>query len=93
MDDEELVGIFTERDALFRINTDADELGDRPIANYMTPSPQTLEITDKIAFALHRMDVGGYRHIPVLTDGRVSGVISVRDILRYISDHLLVTVD
>lgn len=91
MRDDELVGIFTERDALMRLNADAEALAERPIADFMTPNPQTLEITDRIAFALHKMDVGGYRHIPVLTDGRLTGVISLRDVLRYVSDNLLAT--
>jgi CBS domain-containing protein len=42
----------------------------------------------RIAFALHKMDVGGYRHLPVTTEGRITGVISVRDILRYVTDDL-----
>lgn len=89
MDADEVVGIFTERDALMRINVDAEELAEHPISDFMTPAPQTLEITDRIAFALQKMDVGGYRHIPILTDGRLTGVISLRDILTYISTHLL----
>ena len=87
--DDELLGIFTERDALMRLNAEADQHFDRPISDFMTPNPQTLEITDRIAFALQKMDVGGYRHIPILTDGRLTGVISLRDVLKYISDHLL----
>ncbi len=54
----------------------------------MTRSVETLELDDRIAFALHKMDVGGYRHIPVLRDGRVTGIISVRDILNYITARL-----
>lgn len=86
---DEMVGIFTERDALMRLNTDAVKLGERPIADFMTASPETVDIDASIAFALHKMDIGGYRHIPVLTDGRTTGVISVRDILRYITEDLL----
>jgi CBS domain-containing protein len=89
MQNDEMVGIFTERDALMRLNTEAVRLGDRPIADYMTPSPETVDIDASIAFALHKMAIGGYRHIPVLSDGKTSGVISVRDILRYITEDLL----
>lgn len=84
---EDLVGIFTERDALLRLNADFEELLTRPISEFMTPNPATLEITDKVAYALQKMDLGGYRHIPVLTDGRLTGVISLRDMLRYFSDQ------
>ena len=55
----------------------------------MTESPETLEADDKIAFALHKMDVGGYRHIPILSDGEISGIISVRDILGHLTRELL----
>ncbi len=89
-DDELVVGIFSERDALLRLNVDAARLADQPISNFMTPSPETVDSDAQIAFALHKMDVGGYRHLPVLTDGRISGMISIRDILAYITDGLSV---
>jgi CBS domain-containing protein len=85
---DKLVGIFSERDALMKINTDARRLGDRPIAEFMTPNPVTLEANDKIAFALQKMNVGGYRHIPILFDGKLVGVISIRDILRYLTERI-----
>jgi CBS domain-containing protein len=83
------IGIFTERDALMRLGPEAYALRDRPVSDFMTPAPTVLESTDRIAFALHRMDLGGYRHIPIVTDGLVSGVISVRDIMRYMNDRLM----
>lgn len=83
------IGIFSERDALMRLGPDAGALSDRTIGEFMTPQPSTLEESDRIAFALHRMDLGGYRHVPIVTDGRVSGVISVRDIMRYLNERLL----
>ena len=89
---ETLVGIFSERDALLRLNTEAAALADRPIRQFMTPSPVTLQITDKIAFALHRMALGGYRHIPIMSAGKLIGVVSVRDILGYITEKLALQV-
>ena len=93
VDDDKLVGIFTERDVLLRINTDIDNCRSEPVSKFMTADPVTLEETDKIAFALHKMDLGGYRHIPVMKDGRVHGVISIRDILNYITDELVAAED
>lgn len=86
---DEIVGIFSERDALTRLNTEAEAVGSRPVADFMTSSPETIESTAKIAFALSKMDIGGYRHMPVVKNGRISGVISIRDILDYITAHLL----
>src|SRR5690349_9576577 len=62
--DRRLLGIFTERDALLRLNVDAAKRADKPVSSVMTANPATLRARDKIAYALHRMDVGGYRHIP-----------------------------
>ena len=67
-DQQRLLGIFTERDALLRLNVDVDKLRDKPVGSMMT-SPTTLRTRDKIAYALHRMNVGGFRHIPIV-DGR-----------------------
>jgi CBS domain-containing protein len=41
--------------------------------------------TDPLAFVLHKMDGGGYRHLPVVQDGRVLGMLSVRDMLKHIT--------
>jgi CBS domain-containing protein len=88
VDRGKLAGIFSERDALMKLNTDAARFLDRPISQFMTPGPVTLETNDKIAFALHKMNVGGYRHIPILFDGKLAGVISIRDILRYLTERI-----
>jgi CBS domain-containing protein len=71
-----------------KINTDAPKFMDRPISQFMTPSPVTLETSDKIAFALQKMNVGGYRHLPILFQGKLAGVISIRDILRYLTERI-----
>ncbi|MEX2315817.1 MAG: CBS domain-containing protein [Pirellulales bacterium] len=88
VDGGKLVGIFSERDALMKINTDAPRLADRPISQFMTAEPVTLEANDKIAFALQKMNVGGYRHVPILFHGKLVGVISIRDILRYLTERI-----
>src|SRR5262249_40581030 len=86
---EQLVGIFTERDALLRIGVCLDDVTQEPVANFMTPNPVSIDRHEPIAQALQKMDLGGLRHLPVLGDGRVVGVISVRDILRYCSQKLM----
>jgi CBS domain-containing protein len=83
-----LVGIFSERDALMKLNVDAAKSFSKPISQFMTQQPVTLETSDKIAYALHKMNLGGYRHLPILFDGQLAGVISIRDILRYLTDRI-----
>jgi len=82
------VGIFTERDALWKLNADIGLHLDKPVSVFMTPAPVTLKSRDRIAFALHRMDLGGYRHVPILDDNLPPKVISIRDILRYMTERL-----
>jgi CBS domain-containing protein len=86
---EQLVGIFTERDALLRIGANIAAVKERPVSEFMTSAPVVVSIDDPVAHALHKMDLGGCRHLPVLREGRVCGVISVRDVLEYCSQRLL----
>lgn len=85
---DQVRGIFSERDALLRLGADVANFAGRPIESVMTPDPVTLRAEDKIAFALHKMHVGGYRHIPILADGKLTGVISIRDILFYLAERI-----
>ena len=89
VDNEELVGIFTERDLLKRVVRAKLDVNTIKISEVMTSEPQSLSETDSIAFALNRMAVHSIRHIPIITDSKVSGFISVRGMLRYISEHTL----
>ncbi|MHC4399214.1 MAG: CBS domain-containing protein [Planctomycetota bacterium] len=84
----EVVGIFTDRDALWRLNVEASSLADRPVGDFMTSPVETLEADAPVAFALHKMDLGGYRHLPILSEGRITGVISVRHLLNYLTAML-----
>lgn len=84
----ELVGIFTERDLVMQIAGREQELLDDPVREWMTPNPETVEGDDSVAFAIHKMDIGGYRHLPVLEGGRPKGIISVRDVVRHLATHL-----
>ena len=88
VDEGQLIGIFTERDAVTRIGVNAEKFAERPIFEFMTPTPESIEADAQIAFALQKMDVGGYRHLPVMSAGRIVGVISIRDILQYLARHL-----
>jgi CBS domain-containing protein len=83
------IGIFSERDALRKINVEAADLAARPVREFMTPHPQTLVADAKIAFAVQRMDLGGYRHLPIVGErGELVGIISARDILRHLTDNM-----
>lgn len=84
IDNDQLVGILTERDVLMKTAERFDDLADQPVRNFMTASPETLEDDAPVAFALNRMTVGGFRHIPIVKDGRAVGLVSVRDVLSFL---------
>ncbi len=84
-DDGQITGIFSERDVLNRVLPDRAALTS-PVSEFMTASPATISLTDSIAYTMHAMSVGGYRHLPVAgTEGDAIGIISARDLLRYLS--------
>jgi CBS domain-containing protein len=80
----ELVGILTERDFLTKVAGE-DGYKQLPVARFMTAAPETVAPHDILAAALAKMDTGGYRHLPVVADGKPVGVISVRDVLRHLT--------
>jgi len=80
-----LRGVFTERDLLTKVAPLGTAFADLPVERFMTANPETVTAGDTLAFALHKMDIGGYRHLPVLKDGQPTGVVSVRDLLRHIT--------
>lgn len=81
----QIVGIFTERDVLNRILPDRATLDD-PVSAHMTPSPEVISEEDSIAYALHLMSVGGYRHLPVAdASGQAAAIVSARDVLRFLA--------
>ena len=79
MEDDRLVGIFTERDLLRRVVISGLQPGQTRVSEVMTPSPATVDIEQRVVHAMHIMNENGFRHVPVVEDGRVVGVISMRD--------------
>lgn len=83
-----LLGIFTERDVLKKILGASFDMKTTPITEVMTINPHALNEEDTIAYALNFMDLGGYRHIPVVNhDFQPVGVVSVKDIVSYLVSH------
>jgi len=76
-----LVGVFTERDALFRVLAEGRETRTTRLSDVMTRNPATIHPDRPFAEALHIMYEGGFRHVPVVEDGRPVGMVSARDAL------------
>ena len=82
--DGKLAGIFTERDVLMKVIFRSDNRT-MLVNDVMTKDPETLHANASIAFALNKMSVGGYRHIPIVDrSGKAVGVVSVRDLVDFL---------
>jgi len=79
LDGDRLVGIFTERDALFRVLAGRLDPDRTSVESVMTADPTTITPDRPVLHALHLMHDGGFRHLPVVERGRVVGMISLRD--------------
>lgn len=78
---ERLLGIFTERDAVFRIIAAGLDPQTTPLAAVMTVSPKTVEASRPFGYALYMMHENGFRHLPVVENGKPIGIISSRKAL------------
>jgi CBS domain-containing protein len=76
-----LTGIFTERDALFRVLAERRDPHTTRLADVMTCDPQTIGPDKPLGHALHMMYEGGFRHLPVVENGAPLGIVSARDAL------------
>ena len=83
-----LCGIFTERDVLTKIAGHGFDYTKIVVGTYMPPDPEALSPDHKLAYALNKMVIGGFRHVPIV-DGerRPVAVISVKDVVEFIVDR------
>jgi CBS domain-containing protein len=82
LDREELAGVFSERDIMTRVLVPGRDPRITPVATVMTRSVVTASLHDRRSECLAMMREGGFRHLPVLAEGRVIAMISMRDLLR-----------
>ena len=76
---ERLVGIFTERDALFRVVAEDRDPSKTLLVEVMTKEPTVVNPDQSFSAALNLMHVGQFRHVPVVENGRPIGIVSSRD--------------
>jgi len=80
-DNGHLSGIFTERDAVFRVLAEGRDPKTTRVAAVMTPHPQTIAPDKPVGHALLMMHEGGFRHVPVVENDKPVGMVSARDAL------------
>ncbi len=81
VDDGALAGIFTERDALFRVIAQGREAQATRLAEVMTTAPMSIDPDKTFGHAQQLMNTHGFRHVPVVEDGKTVGIVSARDAL------------
>jgi CBS domain-containing protein len=86
--DDELVGILTERDILWKCEL-RDDLSRVKVESIMTPVEDIVSVNPNVDLeeCFNLMDVHRIRHLPVLEEGKLVGMISIRDLVRAIVDQ------
>jgi CBS domain-containing protein len=83
---KKMVGILSNRDLLLRSSGKNKNLSQTRVSELMTPNPEYVKPDDPLAYAVNKMALGGYRHVPVLReDGTPISILLIRDVLRQLS--------
>ena len=81
VENQQLVGIFTERDAVFRVIACGKDSKTTLLAEVITTAPMTIDPEKTFGYALLMMYENGFRHVPVIEDGKPIGIVSSRNAL------------
>jgi CBS domain-containing protein len=84
MEDHSLAGILTERDVLRAVAAGIQD--DTIVSDWMTRDPETMGPDDTTRHAAVLMIHGGFRHMPLVEDDQVVGMLSIRDLMRVVLD-------
>ena len=81
VENDRLIGIITERDVVFRVIAQGLDADTTRLTDVMTPAPKTLDPNKSYGHALLLMQENGFRHVPVIENGRPIGIVSSRNAL------------
>ena len=88
INNESLSGILTERDILLKVTGKGFDLDLVTVDEFMTENPEVLSPEDPLAYALNKMHIGGFRHVPIVNDlMHPVGLISINNIISTIADY------
>jgi len=77
-----LAGILSERDVVRAVADESVSALARPVSAYMTRAVATCCETDSVEDLMEMMTVGRFRHVPVMVDDRLGGIISIGDVVK-----------
>ena len=83
MTGEHLEGVLSERDIVRALSERGAAILDEPVRNIMTTQVMTCRWTDTISLIMEKMTDGKFRHLPVVEEQRVVGVISIGDVVKH----------
>ena len=80
--DQRIVGIISERDVVRVLHETGPAVLDSPVAAVMTRKVTTCERHESIADIMERITAGRFRHVPVIENGRLAGIVSIGDVVK-----------
>lgn len=81
--DGRIHGIISERDIIRELGAQGAELLNRSVGDIMTRNVATVAPTESLTYAMAQMTRGRYRHLPVVDDGRLVGMVSIGDLVNH----------
>lgn len=81
-DDGSVTGIISERDVVRHLARSSEGLLEKSIASLMTKAPTTCRKSDSLDDVLQKMTRGRFRHLPVVEDGKLVGLVSIGDVVK-----------
>ncbi|NDU71153.1 CBS domain-containing protein [Actinomadura sp. DSM 109109] len=87
-DGSAISGIVSERDVVRRLHEHGAALLDRPVSEIMTAEVRTCGPDDRVDDLRHAMTEHRFRHVPVIGDGRLAGIVSIGDVVKSAIDEL-----
>ncbi len=81
--DRRIVGIISERDVIRALAKRGAAVLDEPVSGTMTREVETCNESETIASIMERMTAGKFRHVPVVDQGRLAGIVSIGDVVKH----------
>lgn len=88
LDGENLAGMFSERDVIYRLREFGPGVLDKPVSEVMTAPAVTVESVTSVMTALAMMTRRRIRHLPVMDGARMVGMVSIGDLVKYRIDKV-----
>lgn len=93
VDQEKIVGIISERDLIYKLLCIKGDPNKVPVSQIMTPNPFTVLPSTTVQEAMKIITEKRFRHLPVVEDGKLMGMISIGDLTRWVMEQQQYEID